>query len=170
MRTVRVDDLARLREIELAAGQLFRQVGMVEIADDPPPSIDTLTTFQRAGRGWVAVDDNDVPIAFILVEPVDGNAHIAQVSVDPEHSRRGVGGALIELVDGWAADRGMPALTLTTFRDVPWNAPYYERLGFRIVIDPPPGLAGVIRHETDIGLDPTTRVAMRRNIGAGESV
>ncbi len=29
------------------------------------------------------------------------------------------------------AHGGLPALTLTTFAEVPWNAPYYEPCGFR---------------------------------------
>jgi len=30
---------------------------------------------------------------------------------------------------------GLPALTLTTFTHVPWNAPYYTRCGFRVLDD-----------------------------------
>jgi hypothetical protein len=35
----------------------------------------------------------------------------------------------------WAQRHGLAALTLTTFTDVPWNMPYYERLGFRHLCD-----------------------------------
>jgi hypothetical protein len=51
-------------------------------------------------------------------------------------------------------------VTLTTFRDVPWNAPYYERLGFQAIADNSPGLAEIMREEASRGLDPATRVAM----------
>lgn len=60
--------------------------------------------------------------------------------------------------------QGCSALTLTTFADVPWNAPYYARLGFEAV--PPerltPGLRAVRDHEATVGLDAWRRVAMRR--------
>jgi hypothetical protein len=55
-------------------------------------------------------------------------------------------------------------VTLTTFRDVPWNMPFYARLGFEIV--PPeqvgPALFAIVEGETRRGLDPARRVVMRR--------
>ena len=91
IRPVRPGDLIVIQRIERAAGELFRDVGMADIADHPDPPIELLTEFQRAGRGWVAVDDADRPVAFVLVLLVDGDAHIEQVSVHPAHMRRGVG-------------------------------------------------------------------------------
>ena len=63
-----------------------------------------------------------------------------------------------------AAGRGLPALTLTTFRSVPWNGPYYARCGFRELpsTEITPGLVDVLAAEVAIGLDPADRVAMRR--------
>ena len=40
---------------------------------------------------------------------------------------------------------GLPCLTLTTFRDVPWNAPWYSRLGFEPAPDEP-RLAELLRN------------------------
>ena len=144
-------ELPYLQEIENASGDVFREVGMPEIADDDPMSLEALA----AQEVWVAVGQQGVPLAFIAAGDVDGATHIHQVSVHPSHARQGIGAALIEHVT--RADR---AVTLTTFRDVPWNAPYYERLGFRTVQDPSPGLAEIMREETSRGLDPATRVAM----------
>jgi GNAT superfamily N-acetyltransferase len=99
------------------------------------------------------------------VDVVDECAHIEQVSVRPDHAGQGIGRALIDHVGAWASGQGLRALTLTTFRAVPWNAPYYERLGFT---EPPggpaPGLAAIMAAETAAGLDPATRVCMRRPI------
>jgi len=83
--------------------------------------------------------------------------------VDPAHGRRGLGRALLEAVLGWAGDAGYHGVTLTTFRDVSWNAPYYERMGFRALEadEIGPGLAEIMREEATRGLDPATRVAMR---------
>ena len=67
--------------------------------------------------------------AYVLADVVDGCAHLEQVSVRPDHRGGGVGRALLERVRGWAADRGLMAVTLTTFIDVPWNAPCIDTSG-----------------------------------------
>jgi hypothetical protein len=58
-------------------------------------------------------------------------------------------------------------VTLTTFRDVPWNAPYYQRCGFRILDDGEitPQLQVVRREEARRGLDRWPRVCMRKDLG-----
>jgi GNAT superfamily N-acetyltransferase len=120
--------------------------------------------YQSAGRAWVSVDDGDRPVAYLIAEVVDGDAHVEQVSVRPSHARRGLGSALIETLAEWAASRGLPALTLTTFTAVPWNAPYYERLGFRVLADAEigDGLRAIRCAEAAHGLDAWPRVAMVR--------
>ena len=54
-------------------------------------------------------------------------------------------------------------MTLTTFRDVPWNAPFYERLGFCVLdsSELTPELDAVVREEAARGLDRDRRVVMR---------
>ena len=62
----------------------------------------------------------------------------------------------------WAQLHGLPAVTLTTFRDVPWNAPFYARLRVRVIEALSPGLQAIRDHEQDIGYDAFgPRVAMR---------
>jgi GNAT superfamily N-acetyltransferase len=168
IRPARPGDFIGIQRIERAAGELFRAVGMADIADHPDPPIELLTEFQRAGRCWVAVDGADRPVAFVLVLLVDGFAHIEQVSVHPAHMRRGIGRELIDHVGAWAAGRGLSTLTLTTFRDVPWNGPYYARIGFTAVEpgERGPELARLMAEEAAHGLDPAQRIAMRRAIRA----
>jgi GNAT superfamily N-acetyltransferase len=139
---------------------------MDEIANDEPPSHDQLQEHADRGHGWVLAGGDDAPIGFALVDVVDGCAHIEQLTVHPQHHRQGYGRRLIDYVSGWARDRAMPAVTLTTFRDVPWNAPYYERCGFRTLSEEEltPDLAAVRAREADHGLDPRTRVCMRRDL------
>ena len=110
-------------------------------------------------------------VGFILVNIVDGAAHIDQVSVDPAHARAGIGRRLIEAVEAWARAAGWPALTLTTFVDVPWNAPYYERLGFRRLSDDElgPGQIRIRDHNAGTVLGRWPRVTMRRTIPAPSS-
>jgi GNAT superfamily N-acetyltransferase len=164
IRLARPDDLPALIDIEREAGELFRDVDMAAIADDDPGSVAELAVHQADGRAWVSVDDGDRPVAYLIAEVVDGHAHIEQVSVRPSHARRGLGSALIEALAAWAVSRGLPALTLTTFAAVPWNAPYYERLRFRVLDDAEigAGLREIRRAEAARGLDAWPRVAMIR--------
>ncbi|WP_327352437.1 GNAT family N-acetyltransferase [Streptomyces sp. NBC_01304] len=157
------DELPLLQAVERAAGEPFRAVGMVEIADDEPPELGVLDTFRRAGRAWV-VEENAGVVAYLVAEPVDGSLHIEQVSVHPDAARRGVGRALIAYAQEYANEHGLDALTLTTFTEVPWNAPYYERLGFTVLgeAELTPGLRKVRAHEGELGLDRWPRVCMRK--------
>jgi GNAT superfamily N-acetyltransferase len=156
-------ELPALQDIERAAGAPFRDLGMPEIADDEPPALDVLDRYRRAGRCWVAADERDRPDAYLLAEPVDGALHIEQVSVHPRAARRGVGRALLAHAADRAREEGLTSLTLTTFTDVPWNAPYYERLGFRPLPDEDltPGLRAIRATEAAHGLDRWPRVCMR---------
>ena len=159
-------DFAGLQDIERAAGQAFRAVGMPEIADDAPFTVAELTAYQQAGRAWVTVDPEDHPVAYLVADPVDGNLHIEQVSVHPGYGHRGLGRSLIEHAAAVARADDQPALTLTTFTEVPWNAPYYERLGFRPLppFEETPGLRAIRRHEAGHGLDRWPRTCMRRDL------
>ncbi|HET9060570.1 MAG TPA: GNAT family N-acetyltransferase [Acidimicrobiales bacterium] len=167
IRVARESDLRRVQAIEVAAGTPFREVGMCTVADDPPPTLEALADYQARGCCWVAVDGSDQPVAFMLVEEVDGAAHIEQVSVHPAWARRRIGERLIRTAEDWAAANGMAAVTLTTFSDVPWNRPYYERLGFQVLDEKElsPGLRRTRMEEAERGLDRWRRVAMQRRLG-----
>jgi GNAT superfamily N-acetyltransferase len=166
LRTATQRDLARLQVIQVASGTAFRDLGMDDIADNAPLSLDVLARYQQAERAWLATDERGAPVAFIVVDLIDGNAHIEQVSVHPDHARQGIGRMLIEHVASWADERKLQALTLTTFRSVPFNAPYYRRLGFHELAPEQitPGLGEVLAAEVAFGLDPSSRVCMRRQL------
>ncbi|UKA63041.1 GNAT family N-acetyltransferase [Arthrobacter sp. FW306-04-A] len=168
IRAARADELERLRGIEFAAGEIFRSRGMDAIADDEPLTVTELALFQTRGGALVFADASDVPVAYLLLEHLDGNAHVEQLSVHPSHARRGLGGGLLDAAEKWAQVQGLAWLTLTTFRDVPWNAPYYRRLGFE-ELDPDmldDGLRGIVECEGLVGLSRWPRVAMRRRVGS----
>ncbi|MBB5956809.1 GNAT superfamily N-acetyltransferase [Saccharothrix tamanrassetensis] len=161
IRPARPEELPALQAIEVASGEPFREFGMPDIADDDPMPLDAL----RHLHVWVAAHPQ--PIAWVAVEPVDGYAHVEQISVDPAFARRGIGAALLDHVERWATARGLHGLTLTTFRDIPWNGPYYERLGFREVTALTPGLERIMNAEAERGLDRADRVCLRRVPGTG---
>jgi ribosomal protein S18 acetylase RimI-like enzyme len=166
IRAASAAELPALQDIERAAGRAFRGVGMPEIADDDPPSLDELTGYQQAGRAWVTVGQHGRLVAYLLADLVDGAMHIEQVSVHPDCARCGVGRSLLGHAAGRASAAGLPALTLTTFSEVPWNAPYYERCGFRRLAgsELTPGLREIRRREAAHGLDRWPRVCMRRDL------
>jgi ribosomal protein S18 acetylase RimI-like enzyme len=166
LRAAAIADLPRCQDIERAAGECFRPIGMAEIADDEPLSLDELAGFQRSGLAWVAVDEEDRPVAYLIAEPVDEALHIEQVSVHPDFAHRGIGRRLIEHAAEHAAAEGIRALTLTTFTDVAWNAPYYARCGFEPIPDAAltPGLRKIREQEAAHGLDRWPRTCMRRTL------
>jgi GNAT superfamily N-acetyltransferase len=170
IRRPEVGELDTLRAIERAAGELFAQIGMTEIAEHEPLSVAELTEYLTSGRVWVVVEDQ-VPVGYALVDVVDGNAHLEQLSVDPRHSRRGHGAALLAHACQWALDQAHPAVTLTTFDHVEWNAPYYARHGFEVMTEEElgPELRELRDEETRHGLDPALRVVMRKDVAPGQN-
>jgi GNAT superfamily N-acetyltransferase len=160
-------DVAGLAAIEIAAAEMFRGYVPDSIPLDSTPE-DDFREAQRAGLLWVALagdsPDENTPVGFALVEMLAADLpHLEELDVDPAHGRRGHGTALVRAVCAWAAGAGYAEITLTTFRTVPWNMPFYARLGFEEV--PPPELraevAAVVRDEAARGLDPESRVVMR---------
>jgi GNAT superfamily N-acetyltransferase len=165
IRAPRLKELELLRDIERAAGALFAEIGFAEVAVAEPASVEELAAYVFDGRAWVVVE-HDVPVGYAVVDIVDGLAHVEQLSVLPEHGRKGLGSALLAHVCDWAAQRRLEAVTLTTFTAVPWNAPYYEKNGFRVMDDAEigPELRDLRAHEAEHGLDPSQRVCMRRAV------
>ncbi len=166
IRAARDADLPVLAAVQRAAGTRFRSVGMGSVADRDPERPETLRAAVAAGLLWVAADDDDRPIAFLLASLAPGAAHVEQVSVDPDRAGRGIGAALLDHLADWALERGLAELTLTTFADVPWNAPYYERLGFVRVPedDLQPSERQRVEANATGSLGAWPRVAMRRPV------
>lgn len=158
IRPARPSELTVLQDIERSAGMLFAEIGMSEVANDDPPSLDELASFADAGGCWVAVNDNG-PVGYSLDGPVDGAVHLHQLSVRHDRTRRGIGSALLAHV----LERADSAVTLTTFVDVPWNGPYYLVRGFRCLSpdEETPGLRALRDEERARGLDRWPRACMR---------
>lgn len=159
----RPTDLPLLPAIELAAATLLAGHAPASVLAETTSQAD-LEDAQQRGHLWVALAD-DVPVGFAhLMVFGPSIAHLEEIDVHPEHGRRGLGRRLVLASCQWAATNGYSWVTLTTFREVPWNMPFYPRLGFEEI--PPeeltPALLSVVEDETRRGLDPSRRVAMRR--------
>jgi ribosomal protein S18 acetylase RimI-like enzyme len=168
IRSAKQSELAGLVELEIEAGQLFRTVDLALVAENVPDQ-EALRRSHERGLVWVAQQDAKVA-GYIVATVLDGNAHIEQVSVAPAYARQGVGRLLVSHVEEWGRGNDRPATTLTTFRDVLWNGPYYEKLGYRELLEVEIGseLAAAMAHEASLpGIDASRRSAMiKRNDGA----
>lgn len=165
----RPGDLRHISLIELAAARLLAGHVPESVLTEVTP-VEDLQTALGDGRLWVALS-NDVPVGFALVELLEPDAaHLGEIDVHPDHGRQGLGTRLVRLVCEWAEARGS-AVTLTTFRDVPWNMPFYARLGFEEVAPAAltPALRELLEAEVRRGFDPVRRVAMRWRPPAGMS-
>jgi GNAT superfamily N-acetyltransferase len=150
-------DLAQLPDIDSRAESLFRVSGL-NLPELPFP-IDALHDSKIvyvAGRP---------PVAFVQLDEVDGNAHVQELAVLPAHMRQGLGSSLLDAACAWARENGYQAITLTTYADVAWNAPFYAARGFIELDELTPELAEIRDWERDVGLDEVgRRVAMRRDL------
>lgn len=111
------------------------------------------------GLEWVA-EQNGKPVGFLAAQPFEHDLYIKEMAVAQPFQRQGIGSALLRLVRLHAEQNGFQNLTLTTFRDVPWNAPFYMRQGFHIVAEPAPYLCRLLDDEEKRGLKREMRVAM----------
>ena len=121
-------DLDALAGIEDDADRLFLERFQPE-AWYPAPS--GRSRAEQPGFLLVAAERQDDEAAgFAHVREVDGGAHLEQLAVRRTAARRGHGRALVQVALAEAAHRGHARVTLRTYADVPWNAPFSARLGF----------------------------------------
>lgn len=162
IRLAALQDAAHLPAIEQSAAQLFRtEPGLEWLAAGPgmaPPEHERLIL---QGSVWVAEVSPGTLAGFLCAEAFGPELHVWEVSVHRAWQRTGLGRRLLRCARDHAAARGLAALTLTTFADLPWNAPAYARLGFHLEADPGPRLQGVLDAEAAHGLPKARRVAMR---------
>ena len=164
IRFARVDDLPRLADIERQAGARFASYGFADRMTQDLTSPERLQEGIDHRRLWVAVTSDDCPVGFALASILDAEAHLDELDVVPEHGRRGLGAALVDIVCAWGRENGFSAITLSTFSHVPWNAPFYARHGFRILApdELSETLQRLLREEAARGLPAEQRVIMRR--------
>jgi lincosamide nucleotidyltransferase A/C/D/E len=162
-------DIPALAAIELAAGALLEGHAPASVLNEPTSEAEVRHA-QEMGLLWVA-RDGDVPVGFAHVEMLAPDLpHLEELDVHPEHGRCGLGTTLVRAVCEWARRAGYATLTLTTFRDVPWNMPFYARLGFVELAAATlrPELAAVVRNEAARGLAAERRVVMVYRTGVGD--
>lgn len=160
-------DVPSLPEVERRACDLFLQVPFTAALPALPTPLLAFERARREGLLWVARHAEGTPVGFALVQRLGPDFHLEELDVLPEHGRRGLGTALVHAVCAWAERQAGAAVTLCTFREIPWNAPFYERHGFNRLEpgDLTPALERRMREEAARGLPVEHRVAMRWKAG-----
>lgn len=158
----RPEDIPYLLSIEKEAAKLLKGHAPDSVLEETTTEAE-FADAKKDGRLWVA-RTNDVPVGFAhaeILEPT--SAHLKELDVHPEHVRRGLGSRLVMAVCAWAGAIACRSLTLTTFREVPFNMPFYARLGFEVIPfeELSSALQSIIQEESRRGLDPARRAAMR---------
>ena len=164
IRPALTSEIEAVRALERASAQRF--IGLMDaLAADEPSSAPVLAARIAAG-GLLVAEADDVLAAFVMFRPVGDGLYIEQIDVLPAFARRRIGADLIEAVARRARADGRARLTLSTFRDVPWNAPWYRRLGFADLADEKlaPDLLEIRREHLARGLDESARVFMQRTV------
>jgi ribosomal protein S18 acetylase RimI-like enzyme len=166
IRLARAADLGALPAIERAASALFTPYGLGELYADVMTLDEEVLGAFAENRVWIAADGADRPVGFAYGIVVDGQAHLEEIDVHPDHGRRGLGAALVEAVCDRARRDGGAFVTLTTMLDIPFNAPFYEKLGFRVIAEAAigPGLRAILEGERAQGFPVDRRVAMRKDL------
>jgi GNAT superfamily N-acetyltransferase len=168
VRVARLEELPLLPEIEVSAATLFRDQGVEVFAgesEDAPIDFTPAEVWEpirAAGLLWVMAQADGPPGAFLAARVEENRLHILEFDVHRRHQGQGLGRRLLTCAIDEARLRGLSGLSLTTFRDVPWNAPFYASAGFEIVErnEATPALTAYLDREASRGLDPVRRCAM----------
>ena len=159
LRLARLADAEAMPEIERAAATAFAGEPSLALAHNRTAA--DYARLIRKGHSLVA-HVGEAMAGFIVAEPFRRELHIWEMDVIPAFQRRGIGAGLVRAAQIDARNTGFKALTLTTFRDLAWNAQFYARLGFEEVtaLDAHLRLAGELANEVDDGQPADRRCAM----------
>ncbi|MEZ5998226.1 MAG: GNAT family N-acetyltransferase [Hyphomonas sp.] len=127
-----LEDVDAMINVDLAAGQLFAPTGHIsgEALNDHVPAT-VLEQAIGAGDIFKTQTREGIVAGFALVSRRGGTLYLDQISVHPDHGRQGLGASLMQHVFQLAKKRKLKQVTLSTFREIPWNGPFYRKLGFR---------------------------------------
>ncbi len=160
------EHLSAIPAIELAASAMFPEVDVpleirYRVTED-----ELLHQAQSDARLWVALTDERTPVGFAMADYVDGGVHLDEMDVIPDFGREGIGTRLVHTLIDWARSGDYPVITLITFRHLPWNAPFYEKLGFEAMKSSELGeeLASLLQEEGEAGIDVHKRVCMKLDL------
>ncbi|VVM65021.1 hypothetical protein PS662_01502 [Pseudomonas fluorescens] len=168
VRRALVADAPALPDIERCAAKLFRDdPSLAWLADSPVPGAEHHRWAIEAGQVWVAQSAEGALAGFLAAGEIDNQLHIQELSVSQPFQGRGIGRKLVLAAVSYARGQELAGLTLTTFRDLPWNELFYRRMGFATLspAETEPRLTQVLNDEIAHGLPGERRCAMRFSLG-----
>ncbi|MHC8333666.1 GNAT family N-acetyltransferase [Pseudomonas sp. LB3P25] len=172
IRRAQPSDAIALPAIERSAAELFRcEPSLAWLADAAVTDAEQHQRAIETNEVWVTQSPDGVLIGFLSAREVANELHIQELSVRQHFQGWGAGRKLLLTAVEHARDRELYGLTLTTFRDLPWNEPFYQRLGFETLslAQLGPRLATVLNDEVAHGLPGDRRCAMRLRLRAAPS-
>lgn len=157
-------DVEALVALESRAGATFKTAGLPWVAELSSAASDLLE-LMRNGTVWVLEAEGNI-LGWAGARWPGRAGHLQELDVDPAHQHKGHGRRLLHHVLQAARARSCHCVALTTFRDVPWNGPWYRREGFHVwpAWELPSWLQRIRAHERTIGLDRAPRVVMVRRL------
>ena len=168
IRQAQIDEIQLLADIENAAGSMFSGLGLIDEALDQSFPLDKLNTLVLSGQVWVGCLEDAVPVGMVIASVWGKTIYIEEMDVLPSHGGRGLGTCLLKHVCSWARSQGDRDVLLSTFRDVPWNGPFYKKNGFQ-ELSPnrwTKRLRSVRENERRCGLNVDARVFMRLDLSS----
>jgi len=129
-RPATIADIPRMHEIETSAGELFEGWGLIALDDMAVVAVTDHIAAIEVQLSFIAEVDGRAA-GFVMGEMYGPDAYLHELDVDAAYQRRGAGALLVRAFVEAARAKGAAAVYLSTFRDPPWNAPFYARMGFR---------------------------------------
>jgi GNAT superfamily N-acetyltransferase len=164
LRAAAIADIPRMQQIEQDAATLFAGLGLIDIGEMATAGISEHCDAIDDGLSLVAEAEGRVA-GFVIGSPQDADIYLHELDVARDHQRRGIGAVLVRGFIELARAHRARSIYLSTFRDPPWNAPFYRKLGFDDVLRANylPWMTEIERRQAEF-LDINTRVFMRLTI------
>jgi len=161
VRKALAEDLPCIPQIEKEAAALFSAYGYEAAVLADLTTLNELQNALEKGLLWVAEDQSHV-VGFAFAETILSGLILSEVDVLPSSGRKGIGKALVENVMDHAQLYGCKCLFLTTYKNIPWNMPFYKKLGFKVLPENeyPADINMIVNREHNYGLDKSVRVVM----------
>ena len=152
-----------LHAIDIRATKLLAAHGYPSLLEEPAPAVEAFGRFAEENETWVALHDG-APVGCAIAGRIAEFLHLKELAVDPSYGRNGLGSALLAATYAHAVEHNYTGVSLSTFRNVPFNAPFYSARGFAELAQAsaPAELRAQFFQEVPHGVDPTSRVLMVR--------
>jgi GNAT superfamily N-acetyltransferase len=167
IRPARAEELPQLARIEQSAAARFLDTPYAFLAHGESLPLEMVQQWFQVGPVWVVVERTarvgEAVVGYAITRDLEGALYLQEIDVLPEHGQQGLGSALLDTIVIWAKQQGYAVMLLSTFRDIPWNAPFYAKRGFQILDEAAltAGLRQIRQQESQAGLPIAERVIMR---------